>query len=285
MRGPVPGQACVSRGLAEGASSGHVSGLRAALMAHWLLWLMVAILMVPRAGRADEGVIRQVLPKAFPGMPGIDEVRASPIPGLWAVRAGGQIVYTTGDASILLEGQMVDVRTRSNLTREALDKALAVDFDTLPLQDALITFRHGTGARAIAVFADPTCAFCKRFEPTLHQMENVTVYTFVVAMLGPQAADLATRLLCAKEPALAWNAWMLKGEQPVASTDCQPPALQRNRALAARVGVTGTPTTLLVDRSRLAGAVPADVLRASLEKAAAGAKAGKSQTTIGGTGK
>lgn len=218
---------------------------------------------------AGEQTIREALPKALPGLPKIDEVSPSGVAGLWAVRIGGQMIYTTSDASVLVEGQLIDLKTKANLTRAALDKALAVDFDTLPLKDAIVTHKHGTGARRMAVFADPTCGFCKRFEPTLAQLENATVYTFVVAMLGPQATDTARRVLCAKDPSSAWNNWMLKGEPPPAEpAGCDASALARNQELAAKVGVSGTPTTLLTDRSRLTGAVPEEALRGALEKAA-----------------
>jgi thiol:disulfide interchange protein DsbC len=220
------------------------------------------------ASEQVERVIREALPKAFAGMPKIDEVSPSPLPGLWAVRIGGQILYTNADATLLVEGRMVDTRTKANLTKEALDKALAVDFDTLPLRDALVTHKDGAGAQRIAVFADPTCGFCKRFEPALHGLKDVTVYTFVVAMLGPQATDMAQRVLCDKAPAQAWNAWMLKGERPPdPAPGCDSSVLERNKALAARLGVSGTPTTLLTDRSRLTGAVPAEALREAVAKA------------------
>ncbi len=162
---------------------------------------------------------------------------------------------------------MVNIKTKENLTKAALDKALAVDFDVLPLSDSLVTHKHGTGARRIAVFADPTCGFCKRYEPTLHQLENVTVHTFVLAMLGPQAADMAKRVMCANDPVQAWNAWMIKGERPAdPSADCDSSVLERNKQLAAKLGVSGTPTTLLTDRSRLSGAVAPEDLRNALNK-------------------
>ena len=239
--------------------------------------LGLGLTLTTTSAQASELVIRERLPKALPSLPKIDEVSPSPVAGLWAVRLGGQMLYVNSDASLLVDGQMVDLTTKANLTRGALDKALAVDFDTLPLRDAIVTFKHGSGARRLAVFADPMCGFCRRFEPMLAQLENVTVYTYLVAMLGPQAQDMSRRVLCAKDPSAAWSAWMLKGERPTGPAECEAATalLERNQALAIKLGVSGTPTTLLTDRGRLTGAVPQDALRAAVDKADA-AMAGNS---------
>jgi thiol:disulfide interchange protein DsbC len=254
---------------AELGGVGKLSRLR-------LTWLAAAAgFMIGHSSWADERIIRDRLPALLPGLPAIDEVapvQAPGLSGLWAVRVGGHMLYTNSMATVLVEGQVIDLATKQNLTRQALDKALAVDFESLPLQEALVTHKQGTGARRIAVFADPTCGYCKQFEPMLVQLQDVTVYTFLVDFLGPNATDKGKRILCSKDPVAAWSAWMLQAREPDGLADCpQASALLRNRALANKVGVTGTPTALLTDRSRLPGFVPLDALRAALDRAHAAA--------------
>jgi thiol:disulfide interchange protein DsbC len=219
--------------------------------------------------RADERVIRERLPVMLQGLPRIDEVRPTQLPGLtglWSVRVGGHMLYTDGQATVLFEGQVIDLASGRNLTRQALDQALAVDFDTLPLRDAIATHLNGSGQRRLAVFADPTCGYCQQFERELSRLDNATVYTFVIDMLGPEATDKARRILCDPAPAAAWAAWMLRAEPPKAGADCEAAStLVRNRELAARLGITGTPTTLLTDRTRIGGVVALPALRVALD--------------------
>ena len=216
--------------------------------------------------QADPQTIRSTLRQLIPSMPQIDDVAPSPVAGLWQVRIGGTMIYTDASGSLLLEGQLTDMRTRTNLTQEAINKALAVPFDSLPLQDAVITHQEGRGERRIAVFADPNCGFCKRFEVDLHKLTNVRVYTFMLPFLGQKSADDVRSIMCAGDPSAVWRQWMLNGvaPQPNPGGFQAAAAIERNLALARRLGITGTPTTLFVSQQRLSGAVPLDQVQSRL---------------------
>lgn len=255
---------CGPGSIARRARFGAIDGILSSALAAALL------VAVPASStHADERVIREKLPVMLQGLPRIDEARPAQLPGLtglWAVRVGGHMLYTDAQATVLFEGQVIDLASGRNLTRQALDQALAVDFDTLPLGDAIATHLNGSGQRRLAVFADPTCGYCQQFERELSGLDNATVYTFVIDMLGPEATDKARRILCDPAPAAAWAAWMLRAESPKAGADCEASsALVRNRELAARLGITGTPTTLLTDRTRIGGVVALPALRVALE--------------------
>ena len=122
------------------------------------------------------------------------------------------------------------------------------DLHHLPVADAIQTV-HGTGARQLLVFSDPACGFCKRLEPELADLKDVTIWNFIVPLLGQ---ELPQAIWCAPDRAQAWSAWMLRGDRSMlnASTSildakaCDAP-LQRNAQLATRLGIQGTPT--LVD--------------------------------------
>jgi thiol:disulfide interchange protein DsbC len=230
--------------------------------------LSVALLigLVSEPAQADPQTIRSTLRQLIPNLPQIDDVAPSPVQGLWQVRIGGTLVYTDASGSLLLEGQLTDMRTRTNLTQEAINKALAVPFDSLPLQDAVITHQEGRGERRIAVFADPNCGFCKRFEVDLHKLTNVRVYTFMVPFLGQKSADDVRSIMCASDPVATWRQWMLSGVAPQPNQGgCQAAAaIDRNLELARRLGITGTPTTLFMNQQRVSGAVPLDQVQSRL---------------------
>ena len=133
---------------------------------------------------------------------------------------GADILYSDekGDF-ILVNGAMVDTKTRTDLTQARIDKLLAIDFDKLPVKDALV-IRQGSGARRMAVFVDPNCGYCKRFERDLAAIKDVTIYTFLMPILGADSAVKARDIWCSKDPAAAWRGWMLDGVTPMKAMKC-----------------------------------------------------------------
>ena len=114
----------------------------------------IALLFAAQGAVADEAAIRKNLAERLPDLPKIDEVSKSPIPGIYELRMGSDVYYTDEQGNHLFEGQLVDTRTRTNLTEARIAKLTAIDFAALPLRDALV-WKQGTGARKLVVFADP----------------------------------------------------------------------------------------------------------------------------------
>lgn len=217
---------------------------------------------------ANEANIRSTLPTLLIGNPTLDQVEKSPITGLWAVRIGSTVLFTDATGTKLIEGnQLIDLKTRRNYTQELLANALSVPFEKLPLKDALITHRSGDGSRKVAVFADPNCSFCKRYEPKLLGLQNATVYTFIVPALGQKSEDMARAIECAPEPVKAWNDWMLRGVRPAdPAPSCVADAAQRNKSFATANHINSTPTSFFLSGARIPGDMTANVLNAELDK-------------------
>ena len=125
-----------------------------------------------------DAAVRKNLAARMPSFPKIDEINTTPVPGLYEVRIGTDLFYSDAEASYIFNGSLMDTRARRNLTEERQEKLLAVDFDELPLKDAF-TIVRGNGKRKLAVFEDPNCGYCKRFERDLQKVDNVTVYMFL----------------------------------------------------------------------------------------------------------
>lgn len=230
---------------------------------HRLLAVLLAALSLPAL--ANEAVIRKAVAERMPNAPKIDEVRPSPMPGLWEIRIGNEIRYTDATGSYLIEGELIDLKAKKNLTEERVTQLNRVDFAALPFKDALM-WKNGTGKRRIAVFADPNCGYCKRFEKALQEMKDVTVYTFLIPILGGDSPEKTRAIWCAKDGANTWLAWMLKGEQPPKPpASCDEAAIERNLALSRKIHVNGTPAILLEDGNRIPGAVGAVELEKRLQ--------------------
>ena len=182
---------------------------------------------------AQEAAIRKNLNDRLPGLPKIDEVRRTPMAGLFEVRMGSEIIYTDADGSHLIQGQLVDTRTRRDLTQERMDKLNAIAFDSLPIKDA-ITIVRGNGKRKLAIFEDPNCGYCKRFERDLQKVNDVTIYLFLMPILGADSTEQSRNVWCAKDKVRAWNDLMVADKPvPAAAAGCDSSALAAPRSALA----------------------------------------------------
>ena len=222
-----------------------------------------------QAAWAQEDVIRKNLPARLPQFKQIDEVRKSEIGGLYEVRVdGSEIYYTDAKADFLIEGSLIDTRSKRNLTEERVEKLTAVKFDSLPLKDAFVVVR-GTGERKLAVFEDPNCGYCKRFERDLQKVDNVTIYMFLYPILGADSVEKSKAIWCAKDRVAAWLDWMLRDQSATsAAAGCDATALSRNIELGRKHKINGTPTLLFTNGSRVPGAVDAKKVEQMLAQAA-----------------
>ena len=240
---------------------------RPALPKACTLLALTASFALAAAPAAANEALRKSLQARFPDL-GIEQVNKSPIAGVWEVYADGQIFYADdrGDY-VLLNGMLVDTRTRSNVTEERLSKLRTIDFAALPLELAIKEVK-GTGKRRLVVFSDADCPFCKRLEKSLLEVTDVTVYTFLypIDKLHPQANERSRRVWCSADRLKAWKDWMLEGRSPTAAADCENP-VARLAALGEKYRVNGTPTLVFASGRTVPGALGAKDIERYLNEA------------------
>ena len=212
---------------------------------------------------ADEAAIRKNIAERLPDFPKIDEITKTALPGIYELRIGTDIVYTDENGAYLIEGQLIDTKTRTNLTEARISRLTAIDFKTLPLKDAIV-WKQGTGERKLVVFADPNCGYCKKFERDLLEVKNVTVYTFLYPILGADSSKKSQAIWCAKDSTKAWRDWMTVGTPVEGSPQCDTSVLQRNVALGRKYRINGTPGLVFEDGKHLPGAVGAEQIEKQL---------------------
>jgi thiol:disulfide interchange protein DsbC len=219
------------------------------------LAVIASVTLFAANAQAQEAAIRKNLTERLPQMGKIDEVGKTPMPGLFEVRVGTDLYYSDAEGNFLLHGQLIDTKRQQNLTEERQEKLLAIDFAALPLKDAF-TIVRGNGKRKIALFEDPNCGYCKRFERDLQKVDNVTIHMFLYPILGPDSTEKSRNLWCSKDKAKAWLDWMVRDSLPAAAT-CDAAALARNVEFGRKYKITGTPTMVFADGTRVPGAIPA----------------------------
>ncbi len=218
--------------------------------------LVAAVLAAALGANAQEATIRKNLGERITQLKNIDEVTKSPMPGLYEVRVNGtEIFYTDATGNFLIQGSLIDTQQRRNLTEERVDKLTAINFDSLPLKDAF-TIVRGNGKRKLAVFEDPNCGYCKRFEQDLQKVDNVTIHMFLYPILSADSTEKSKNIWCAKDKTKVWQDWMVRDQSPAVAS-CDSAAIARNVELGRKYKITGTPTLVFVDGSRVPGAIGA----------------------------
>ncbi len=223
-----------------------------------LLVLSLGSAAISLVSYANEAMLKKSIEAAYPKF-SVDSISKTPYAGLYEVYIGGQIIYTDEKFSFLIvEGRVVDPKSKKDLTTERLTELNKIDFAGLPL-DLAIKVVKGNGSRKMAVFSDPDCPFCKRLEQNeLVDISDATIYTFLLPLdqLHPDAANKAKLIWCAPDKAKAWQDWVINGVLPKKSASCDAP-LEKIANMAKKYAVTSTPTLFFADGKRLTGAYPA----------------------------
>lgn len=230
----------------------------------WLTLAVAGLLSVSASVSAQEAKIRKALQNKFGADTQIESVIKTPYAGLYELKVGNEIIYSDADGRYVFIGRVVDTETSKDLTQSKLDDLNRVKFSDLPL-DLAVKSVKGNGKRVIAVFEDPNCGYCKRFRKSLVDVKDITVYTFIYPILGEDSHKKSRNLWCANDRVKAWDDWMLDGKAPPqAAESCTAAALDKIVELGKKLRVTGTPTIIFTDGSRIPGAVDAKSLESKL---------------------
>ncbi|MBU3621301.1 DsbC family protein [Polynucleobacter sp. CS-Odin-A6] len=197
--------------------------------------------------------IRSDLQKKVGPTTKIKSVSPSPITGIYEVLVGNEIFYTDSNSKYLIQGEIIEIATGKNITEQKQADLNRIKWSELNPSNALKVVR-GNGGRQLAVFSDPNCGYCKRLEKSLQQLDNVTIYTYLIPILSADSAQKSKQIWCSADPQKTYIDWMINGIAPSGKSDCTTP-LDKNMAFAKTYGVTGTPTLFFTDGSRFPGAV------------------------------
>ncbi len=226
------------------------------------------LFLLATTAEADEAAVRRMLQSKL-GEGSVESVQKAPFGDLYEVVLRGpdgvRILYVDSAASVILTGPAIDARSGRNLTEERQRKLGAIKWSSLPFDDA-ITIVRGGGRRKIAVFSDPNCQFCKRFEKDLARLDDSTVHIFLFPVIRPESVLQTKAVWCSPDRAKAWRDLMLRGIQPTAAPDCKTP-VEKLVALGRSIGANATPTWFVETGERYSGALAFDDVRKVLDEA------------------
>jgi thiol:disulfide interchange protein DsbC len=231
--------------------------------------LFAFLLALPLCAGAQEAVIRKNLAERMQGLEKLDEIRPTPMAGLYAVRVGTgvgtNLYYTDSQGDYLIQGSLLDTRAKKNLTQERLDKLTAIKFDELDAKNAFAVVR-GNGQRKMAIFEDPNCGYCRHLEQDLQKVDNVTIQVFLIPILGPDSMVKSRQIWCSSDPAKTWIDWMVHNTPPSGNPICNTDAINANLAFARKYRINGTPAIIFADGTRVPGAIDAQQVEQRLSR-------------------
>ena len=231
--------------------------------------ILVALCFLLGAGvaSAQEAQIKRTIEGRY-GVK-VESVVRTPYSNLYEVVVAGDersVIYTDEKAGFLFTGQIIDLKTRKNVTQERMDKLAMIKFDDLPLELAIKQVR-GNGKRVMAMFSDPFCGFCKQLDQQLVKMDDVTIYTFMYPILRKdESPEMSARIWCAPDRAKAYVDLMVNNRQPPKVAGCVAP-VDKWMALGEKLQVRATPVSYVSSGVRIVGA-RFDDLQHAMEDAA-----------------
>lgn len=213
---------------------------------------------------ADEKTIREALSRSMPAVK-VDSIQKSEIKGLNEVRVGTNIFYMTDDGKYIIQGKLLDVENRLDLTEEKLTAIRVQAIENLG-QDKMIIFKPEKELHKVTVFTDIDCGYCRKLHAEIDKYlaEGISIqYTFF-PRAGKDSASYvkAVSVWCAKDRKTALTSAKRTGSIKAAS--CDNP-VDEHMQLAQDFNVTGTPMIITEGGSVYPGYIPAEQLAKALQ--------------------
>ena len=214
--------------------------------------------------QANEKSLQKLIEQQYPDIK-IQSIKKTNFNDLYEVYLGNQIIYTDQSFKFLIiEGQLVDPKSKKNITAERLADLQKIAFENLPL-DLAIKIKKGIPQKKVAVFSDIDCPFCRKLEKeVLMQLDNVEIYTFIFPLaIHPEAEQKSLKIWCSDDPAANWVNFMKTADLPDNNGDCASP-IDEIQNFAKKYDIQSTPTIIFEDGKRVSGAIPKDEFKSLL---------------------
>lgn len=178
-----------------------------------------------------------------------------------------QLLYITKDGKTIFQGHLINVENMKSLTQDRFQELNKINFSELPKNPIIL--KKGKGERKIAVFADPNCIFCKKLEPELEALDNVTVSLYLLPILSPSSVKIANSVLCSKTPGTSWKSWMIEGKE-VPENECEKgkESIKTNLEFSQKYGITGTPAIYFENGERTVGYIDKNAIETKFKEIA-----------------
>jgi thiol:disulfide interchange protein DsbC len=211
--------------------------------------------------KAVEDALKVALPTIKP-----DAITESAIKGVYEVVVGARLFYVSEDGRYLMQGSMVDLKSREDLTEKKLAGARLEALKKIGT-DKMIVFKPKATQHVIYVFTDIDCGYCRKLHSEIDQYLKLGIE--VRYLFFPRAGKdsdsyfKAVTVWCAKDRNAALT--KAKSGENLARKQCDNP-IDEHMALAEAMGANGTPMIVTEKGVIMPGYVPAEQLLKMLEE-------------------
>jgi thiol:disulfide interchange protein DsbC len=201
---------------------------------------------------------RVALLKRLPTGSKVEDLRPSPIPGVYEFVQGADVNYLTADGKYFLDGNLYDMDTHANLTEDLRARARLALISAVP-ESQMVIFGPKNPQYTITVFTDVDCAYCRKMHSEMAELNRLGVrvrYMFY-PRTGPNTESWkkAEVVWCSSNRNEALTRAKAGATLDLTKT-CAATPVAREYALGQSIGVRGTPAILTENGDYLAGYSP-----------------------------
>jgi thiol:disulfide interchange protein DsbC len=235
------------------------------LLSAFLLMAVFQPLLAAEKLKGAEHVLKRMLALAPEIV--VDEIVPTQIPGLYELRVGPRIVYVTTNGRYMIQGSIVDMQARKNLTEPSVRSATLKAVDAIG-EDNMLVFGSKKLRHTVTVFTDIDCGSCRRIHRELDKYHRrgirIRYLFFPRAGLFSPPYTKAVSVWCSTDRKQAMKT-ATRGKK-IKRHDCANPVAS-HMLLGEQIGVTTTPTLVLPNGEVLPGYLTPDKLSAYLRSA------------------
>ncbi|MDP3295442.1 MAG: DsbC family protein [Nevskia sp.] len=230
--------------------------------------LFIAVAAPAQAGDdAAERIAKQLGLKA-------ENVRPSPVAGIYEVQHDHEFGYVTADGRYLLRGDLVDLKTGKELTEEHRRDDRLAEIGKLG-QNKLIEFAPSPPQVAkytVTVFTDVDCGYCRKLHSEIAQYnaQGIAIRYAFFPRSGPDTDSWRTAeaVWCSADRQKALTDAKTGATIKVKGKLCDNPIAEEYQ-LAQDLGIRGTPMMVFPNGDIFPGYIPAPALAQKLAEATA----------------
>lgn len=230
-----------------------------------LLVLCATAQAIPAQPPPPQGDPRAAIATHIPGTRP-DDLRASPVPGVYELTRGTDIAYVTADGKYVFSGDLYDLASNNNLTEQHRRELRAKAIGNFPESEMLV-FGPKEPKYTVTVFTDVDCPYCRKLHSQIavYNRLGIRVRYLLYPRTGPNTESWtkAQQVWCSSDRNAALTRAKL-GEE-LKTKPCADNPVARSYALGQDFALEGTPAIVMPNGELLPGYVPPDVLAAHLK--------------------